>query len=582
MKTTKTKKIEAGLIGILLTLVTIGAIMSSASYGDIDDAVVSSYNLNALGSYHEISGQLVRINDSDYYLTAYSDDNPANDGFMQTFMVYETNGTVHQALIDSWEFNETYGRFGSLGHINGTDKYVINFMGETYQTTSTFIVYENNGTIHKSMLSTATGQPGKESCFIQFTDNIWIAAHSDNSEDGWLETYWIDDDGTVNDTELDTEEYDGTLGRYPDVCIIDSNTIALVYTDVYSGNADLVLMTYNISATTGLIDDDPADSWLFESDAYYNAGDIKKIGDNHIAVSFSDASRDLNIKTIPVDSTGAITESFADTVEIEGTGFGNNILFMVNDPNTFGADGIIGWVGTINDDDGGIYTFNITNTGTLGNSYVDFLEFETSSCLFSASILNINETNFYVMAYTGPASNYYSKVATVNISTSLPVAEEEGVYEIDGLSAGTPDYFPFTGEPDETVYPTGDVTMSIYTNLSGNTTENCTEIYIQITNLNAELTVEDFAIYLINASDGDFAEVAFALPFDGTGNLTLNATTWAEGLAGGWINGTNPFPIENEDVTIELRMACSIPTATPADTYTATDWSVIWKVISTA
>jgi hypothetical protein len=154
----------------------------------------------------------------------------------------------------------------------------------------------------------------------------------------------------------------------------------------------------------------------------------------------------------------------------------------------------------------------------------------------------------------------------------------EGTYEISGLDANT--RFPFTGEAEDVVWSTTNITMSIHTNVSG-TTENCTDIFIDLKDgIDVDIDEEQFALAFINSSDGNWATVSSVLTVTDGGNMTLNATTWATGVAAGWAHGTNPFPIDDTNATIDVRMRVTIPAGKTTGTYDASDWEVVWKTIS--
>jgi hypothetical protein len=154
----------------------------------------------------------------------------------------------------------------------------------------------------------------------------------------------------------------------------------------------------------------------------------------------------------------------------------------------------------------------------------------------------------------------------------------EGTYEISGLDANT--RFPFSGEAEDVVWSTGNITMRIHTNVSG-TTENCTDIFIDLKDgIDVDIDEEQFALAFINSADGVWATVSSVLTVTDGGNMTLNATTWATGVAAGWAHGTNPFPIVAVNTTIEMRCRVTIPAGKAANTYTVDDWEVLWKVIT--
>ena len=155
--------------------------------------------------------------------------------------------------------------------------------------------------------------------------------------------------------------------------------------------------------------------------------------------------------------------------------------------------------------------------------------------------------------------------------------DTSGTYEISGLVDSD---FDFSGEANTTVWSTGNETMSIHTNLSG-TSENCTDIFIDLKDgIDADIDEEAFVLVSIRSSDGSWASVSSVLTVTDGGNMTINETTWDNGVSAGWAHGTNPFPIDNTNATIDVRMRVTIPAGKSTGTYSASDWEVVWKTIS--
>lgn len=153
-----------------------------------------------------------------------------------------------------------------------------------------------------------------------------------------------------------------------------------------------------------------------------------------------------------------------------------------------------------------------------------------------------------------------------------------GDFVVADLNADT--RFPFIMEANTIEWSDGNVTMSIYTNLSG-TTGNCTDIYLDFkTGIDADIDEESFSFAIINTTDGLWATIAgVTVDIPNGGNYTLNATTWATGLAAGWAHGTCPFPIVDSDEVLQVRLTCEVPPGKATGAYTADNFDVVWKVL---
>ena len=153
---------------------------------------------------------------------------------------------------------------------------------------------------------------------------------------------------------------------------------------------------------------------------------------------------------------------------------------------------------------------------------------------------------------------------------------DSGQYEISGLDANT--RFPFSGEAGETVWSTGNITMNIYTNVSL-VSDNCTDIFLDFADIDADIVQENFSLAIINTSDGSWDNISAVLQVSAVdGNMTFNATTWATGIIAGWADGTSPFPIVDYNSTLAVRIRVSIPADKTAGSYTTDSWNVLWKV----
>jgi hypothetical protein len=226
--------------------------------------------------------------------------------------------------------------------------------------------------------------------------------------------------------------------------------------------------------------------------------------------------------------------------------------------------------------EGDVTEGNISKVFTSNQTY-----FATGSSFHSGSVIINN--GYY---YDGTGFHIIGGLDTVwdgayddiwhywdNISES----PTEGTYEISGLSDSD---FDFSGEADTTVWSTGNETMSIHTNLSG-TTENCTDIFIDLKDgIDVDIDEEAFVLVSIRSSDGAWGSISSTLAVTDGGNMTINETTWDSGVSAGWAHGTNPFPIDDTNATIDVRMRVTIPAGKATGTYDASDWEVVWKTIT--
>jgi len=145
-----------------------------------------------------------------------------------------------------------------------------------------------------------------------------------------------------------------------------------------------------------------------------------------------------------------------------------------------------------------------------------------------------------------------------------------GDYELRGLRtrSQSPKYLYWTDVAGMSVVSE---VLYIDTNLSL-INENCTDIIITITGID-DIGVTNFSIEVINSTDGNWAD-ATAESFPDSGIMVINSSNWASA----WFDGTNPFPIHNKSVTIDVRITLDIPGGKLTGIYSAYGWKVEWIV----
>jgi hypothetical protein len=138
--------------------------------------------------------------------------------------------------------------------------------------------------------------------------------------------------------------------------------------------------------------------------------------------------------------------------------------------------------------------------------------------------------------------------------------------------------FSFSALPGSTIWSTGNNTMEITTAMAS---ENgyCENIYLYFEDIDIDFTRENISFAIINTTDGSWASITSTLQVSADGNMSINATTWAAGIAAGWASGTNPFPIEDYDSLLAVRINVNIPAGKAAGSYSTSDCKVLWKVV---
>jgi hypothetical protein len=341
---------------------------------------------------------ICRVNDTDIYISvAYGDTGSDDYGIARTFKVWGNNGTIQKSIIDTLTYDANAISYPYIFHINGTDKYVVGYQ-RSYIRYATFQVTED-GQIGASTIDTqasthtfALSYPS----FLQFTDNIYLAAYVNGSGNshGEIESWWIDDDGTINNTILDWNCFNATFCMMPTMCKVDSDTFLIHYTST-ANNGEFMISTWNITSS-GVITDSRADQWAHEVDPYYY-NQVRKIGTNIFAFTFLTIDNYCHTATVAISDAGAITKSYIDLLSIPVTSYSawGVTSFIAYDPQVYDL-GIMGctFSGKIaNEKDGYMFTWGINDEGLMTEIY-DLWEFSTYFYPTHCNVIHLSDNNF--------------------------------------------------------------------------------------------------------------------------------------------------------------------------------------------
>jgi hypothetical protein len=381
-------------------------------YGTIAAAVTDSEEWDESSGYVENPDAFVRLGDSNYFMTSGKGD--SDDGFLTVIEVNDT-GVFNDSVISEWEYDITYGYYAGILHISG-DIYAVYYEDTSNGVIFTTRAYESNGTLQKTMIDKENYIKPGSSHLIHVTGDIYALTYEEyaGGYDHFLETYTITSSGAIS-ARIDVIEYNQssttTMPAYaPHMALIDSNTIAIVYS-WYSGG-DGGLITYNIS-DAGDITNTYADFWEFDSTQGTYPG-IKKVSGNVFAITFQGSDADGFVKTLTIADTGAITKSFIDFLEFDTTiCIYPTPIFTVNEGSVYGVT----YKGV--DDDGFVKTFNMSTDGTIGAAIIDSLEFDTVDNIYYSPVQHIAD-NYYAICYTSTVYDGWACSVEIETDTSTP------------------------------------------------------------------------------------------------------------------------------------------------------------------
>ncbi len=347
---------------------------------------------------------ICQVNNTDIYISAARGNTGADDdGVVRTFQV-QSDGTIVKSIIDTLTYDSGTTGYNQVYHIPGTDKYVLCYEDTSTPTLVTFKVQEDGqigaaviDTQTTSFLATYTG-------FFNFTDNVYVVTYSNGSggtTEGLAETFWVGDDGVINNTRLDFQEIDGTFGKFISMVKIDSNTVAFQYVST-SNSGEFTIRTYNIT-TDGLITNTQADSWAHEPDPYYY-NELQKIGQNIISTLYVTSNGDVFFKTLTVSDAGVITKVFIDSLFVcDGTGYATYLVnsFYVWDPRDY-TNGMMGCTfrgkatGNVGENDGYLATYDVKTNGEIGRIR-GWMKYTLDQGVGNAFVIHLSDENFFVL-----------------------------------------------------------------------------------------------------------------------------------------------------------------------------------------
>lgn len=212
---------EGGAFDGFLKTVTI------ATDGQITDTVIDTLEFDTSNGQ---TPTIVPIS-GDVYAIAYSGNN--DDGFLITVTI-ATDGQITDAIIDTLEFDTGKGENPNIIPISG-DVYAIAYAGTGDDGYLTTVTIATNGQITNTVIDTLefdTSQ-GKTPNIITIAGDVYVIAYEGAGSDGFLRTVTIATDGQITDAVIDSEEYDTSAGKTPNIIPISG-----VYAVVYSRAGD--------------------------------------------------------------------------------------------------------------------------------------------------------------------------------------------------------------------------------------------------------------------------------------------------------------------------------------------------------
>lgn len=315
------------------------------SDGTIENTVEDSYEFDGASCNNP---SMIRVSE-DIVAIAYA--GPDNDGWIKTVGI-ASNGTITEPFISSYEFDAGLAARPNIVHING-DIFAVIASDAFNDGWARTVEISIDGIISAFILDSLefATSGGLECKTIKRSDNIYAIVYKNGASDLVVTTVYIADNGYMEATAISSYTFaTGTLYE-PNIVHVFGDVFAVGFHDL---SDDGWIKTITI-AENGTITEEVLDTYEFEA-VSGRWLDIIHVSGNVFAVSFTDPDGDGRIKSIEIANDGAITEPFISSGEFNTLDAQNGRLLHIN-----GNVCAVAYRGP--DDDGWLTTININTVG---------------------------------------------------------------------------------------------------------------------------------------------------------------------------------------------------------------------------
>lgn len=279
-----------------------------ASDGQINDSIINSFKFH---SGQILDPMIIHIS-GEFYAIAYSDYQSSWHGFLKTVRI-NSFGYIIGGVIDSLEFETTQGIRPAIVHVSG-DVYAITYRGPSdYGYVKTVNIF-SNGQISTIAMASATQTFVASTCYypdiIHASGEVYAIAYTGSGWDGYLKTVKIANDGAITTTGMDTLEFDTSYCVFSNII----NVTADVYGIAYTGPSnDGYVKTVRID-NNGMIVGGVIDTLEFDTSHGYRP-DIIHIKGRVYAIVHAGSGWDGYVKTLRIGENGDIANSLDGNYE---------------------------------------------------------------------------------------------------------------------------------------------------------------------------------------------------------------------------------------------------------------------------
>jgi hypothetical protein len=258
---------------------------------------------------------------------------------------------------------------------------------------------------------------------IHVSGHVFAIVYSGVGDDGFLKTVTINNDGSIDNTVIDTFEFETVNCRIPKLFHVAGTTYGICYSKDHTGK----LATITIAAN-GAISEPVVDTLVFDATNCLHSNTVK-IADNIFAIFYNRTNGPGRVVTLTIADGGAITATPIDTLEID-----SGVLMFCHGCQV--DSDIFAYAYIKSDYKQYIKSIDIASNGNIG-AVKDTLNFEPTVAYGNRlHLLRISST-IVCVTYSGPDFDGFMKTIEIDAAGAItdPVLS---TLEFDATQGGDP------------------------------------------------------------------------------------------------------------------------------------------------
>ena len=401
------------IVPVFILFLLLFSSLGQGAYGDIAGKVSEfSWSFPAVIDY-AVKPDSIRLGNSEYYLIVSGFGVPTYC-VAKTVKVWNNNGTIKKTVISSLDIDLTTTDYTKVLHVSG-NIYAVVYFKNLRNRIKTFYVWENNGTIRGINSSKDLTTLGEHIDFTRVNNtNTFIVTYTRDALLGkrvlQYDRITINNDGSFGAT-MTNKVVNALQGMYPRVVFLNGTADKILVSYYRNSTTDnkIMLETWNVTSNVRI------DRWEAASFGYYPV--CRYIKNNIYVLAYQDSSGYGQIYSFELYKTGVFPyKSFIEGGQFtSGKGGRFNTVFKASLTDNTGSSGnVYGITYQDNSSKGNITTLSISNAGGFGLLKSTF-KYNNSASSYLCPVQYVSG-NFYLLTYEASA---HGISCVVNISTDL-------------------------------------------------------------------------------------------------------------------------------------------------------------------